>query len=164
MDFADFLAFVDQFGARQGDGRYDAKYDLDSDGAVGFGDFLSFTSYFGSVAIRDANLRAIIADSLDKASSAPISREEMASLTRLGATSKNISDLTGLEFATGLTNLYFYSNSISDVSALSGLTNLTDLFLGANSISDISALAGLTNLTYCILAPTASRISLHSPD
>ena len=31
VDFADFLAFAGQFGARQGDGRYDAKYDLDSD-------------------------------------------------------------------------------------------------------------------------------------
>jgi len=33
VDFADFLAFAGLFGARQGDGRYDARYDLDSDGA-----------------------------------------------------------------------------------------------------------------------------------
>ena len=42
VNFADFLAFGGQFGARQGDGRYEAKYDLDSDGAIGFGDFLIF--------------------------------------------------------------------------------------------------------------------------
>ena len=47
VNFADFLAFGGQFGSRQGDGRYDAKYDLDSDGAIGFGDFLIFSSSFG---------------------------------------------------------------------------------------------------------------------
>ena len=31
VNFADFLEFVGQFGTRQNDGRYDAKYDLDSD-------------------------------------------------------------------------------------------------------------------------------------
>ena len=31
VNFADFLQFVGQFGTRQGDGRYEAKYDLDSD-------------------------------------------------------------------------------------------------------------------------------------
>ena len=47
VNFADFLAFGGQFGARQGDGRYEAKYDLDSDGAIGFGDFLIFGNSFG---------------------------------------------------------------------------------------------------------------------
>ena len=32
VGFPDFLAFAGQFGARQGDERYDARYDLDSDG------------------------------------------------------------------------------------------------------------------------------------
>ena len=47
VNFADFLAFGGQYGARQGDGRYDAKYDLDSDGAIGFGDFLIFGNSYG---------------------------------------------------------------------------------------------------------------------
>ena len=47
VNFLDFLAFASQFGTRQGDGKYDAKYDLDSDGAIGFGDFLIFSSSFG---------------------------------------------------------------------------------------------------------------------
>ena len=97
VNFADFLAFGGQFGSRQGDGRYEAKYDLDSDGAIGFGDFLIFSSSFGkdvsmpgggggsgggsptTVTIPDANLRAVIEDSLGKASGASISRAEMAS-------------------------------------------------------------------------------------
>ena len=296
VNFADFLAFGGQYGARQGDGRYDAKYDLDSDGAIGFGDFLIFgnsygqdvstpnggsggggtgspdlivespsvsdstltagqsftlratvrnqgsgqaaattlryyqsvnatisasdtrvgsnavgslnassssvesislnapssagTYYYGAcvssvsgesdtgnncssavrvtvssggssttnVDIPDANLRAVIADSLGKASGAPITRAEMASLTRLEAPNKNISDLTGLEFATGLIELDLgvefvdgtgigNSNEISDLSPLSGLTNLIHLHLGRTLISDLSPLSNLTNLS-----------------
>ena len=135
VNIADFLAFVGQFGNLQDDGKYEAKYDLDSDGVVGISDFLSFVNDFGKevfspdgggsgssatvVSIPDANLRAVIADILGKASGAPITRAEMASLTRLDAPDKNISDLTGLEFATGLTGLNLrYENLISDVSAL----------------------------------------------
>ena len=175
VNFADFLLFGGQFGARQGDGRYEAKYDLDSDGAIGFGDFLIFGKSFGKevppsggngsggsggstiVDIPDANLRAAIETALGKTSGAPISRAEMAGLTVLEADNSNISDLTGLEFATGLTNLDLgrvyvsgegnvNSNDISDLSPLSGLTSLTGLNLQDNSISDVTALSGLTNL------------------
>ena len=161
VNFADFLAFGGQYGARQGNGRYDAKYDLDSDGAIGFGDFLIFSSSFGKevstpggggggstgiVDIPDANLRAVIADSLGKARNASITRAEMATLTRLEASNANISDLTGLEFANGLTSLDLEGNLISDVSALAGLTNLTTLWLPGNLISDISPLANLTKI------------------
>ena len=81
VGFSDFLLFVSQFGARQGDGRYEARFDLDSDGAIGFGDFLIFSGDFGkevstpnsggsttTVTIPDANLRAAIEAALGKAS------------------------------------------------------------------------------------------------
>ena len=311
VNFADFLAFGGQYGARQGDGRYEAKYDLDSDGAIGFGDFLIFgnsygqdastpgggsggggtgspdlivespsvsdstltarqsftlqatvrnqgsgqstattlryyqsvnatisasdtrvgsdavgslnassssvesvslnapssagTYYYGAcvssvsgesntgnncsdavrvtvssgggsttnVDIPDANLRAVIENSLGKARNASITRAEMATLTRLEAPNSNISDLTGLEFATNLTRLDLgaervyrrevrnhlqgfvrrresgaNSNAISDLSPLSALIKLEYLNLGNNVISDISALSGMTRLTY----------------
>ena len=88
----------------------------------------------------------------------PIAADEMARLTYLYALNANISDLTGLEFATNLITLllgpdwvdgegWVNSNSVSDLSPLAGLTNLTYLRLGDNSISDLSPLAGLTNLT-----------------
>ena len=165
VNFADFLILTDLFGAYQGDGRYEAKYDLNSDGRIGWGDFLTFINSFytngsppnGSiVSIPDANLRAVIETALDKASGAPITQAEMASLTSLVASNSEISDLTGLEHATGLTDLqlggafvggWVNSNNISNLSPLSGLTNLTVLTLGRNSISDISSLSGLTNLT-----------------
>ena len=159
VGFSDFLALAGLFGSRQGDGRYEAKYDLDSDGAIGFSDFLIFSASFGKevsspggdatqVAIPDANLRAVIADSLGKASDAPITQAEMATLTRLYAPNKNIRDLTGLEFAINLTELNLSDNSIADVSPLSNLTSLEILELFANSISDVTPLRGLTRLEW----------------
>ncbi len=50
VDFTDFLLFVSAFGAREGQERYDAKYDLNGDGEIGFGDFLLFVSDFGRTA------------------------------------------------------------------------------------------------------------------
>ena len=166
VGFSDFLALAGLFGSRQGDGRYEAKYDLDSDGAIGFSDFLIFTASFGKevsppdgatqVAIPDTNLRVVIADSLGKASDAPITQAEMASLTLLDARNKNIRDLTGLEFATNLTVLdlggafvggaWVNSNEISNLSPLSNLTSLERLYLDNNSISDVTPLSNLIRL------------------
>ncbi|MCY3680881.1 MAG: leucine-rich repeat domain-containing protein, partial [Gemmatimonadetes bacterium] len=168
VGFSDFLAFAGLFGASQGDGRYDAKYDLDRDGAIGFSDFLIFSASFGKevsppdgatqVAIPDASLRAVIADSLGKASDAPITQAEMATLTHLAARNKNIRDLTGLEFAINLTALdlegegvgvdgeWVNSNEISNLSPLSNLIRLERLYLSGNSISDVAPLSNLTNL------------------
>ena len=165
VNFIDFLAFASHFGTRQGDGKYEAKYDLDSDGAIGFGDFLIFSSNFVKeagdgreetpVTIPDANLRVAIETALGKARGAPITRVEMASLTSLEASSSDISDLTGLEFATGLTPLDLSYNIIVDITPLSGLTNLTSLDLSNNIISDITPLSGLTNLTSLDLSVNA---------
>ena len=98
------------------------------------------------VVIPDANLRAAIADTLGKASSALITVAEMKALLRLDANEASISDLTGLEFATNLTWLGLSDNQIVDLSALKGLTKLEVLGLSGNQITDISALAGLTKL------------------
>ena len=35
-DFPDFLAFVEHFGTSRGDGKYEAKYDLDGNGTDRF--------------------------------------------------------------------------------------------------------------------------------
>ena len=166
----DFLLFVDRFGSMRGDEKYEAKYDLDGDGMIGIPDFLIFVDNFGKeippsdngddeemVSIPDANLRAVVEDSLSKASGAPITRAEMASLTRLEAPDKTISDLTGLEFAANLTWLSLARNSVSDISALSNLTSLTQLYLQGNDLSDVPALSNLTALT--TLSLQSNRIS-----
>ena len=97
--------------------------------------------------IPASNLRAAIASDLGKPPSAPIVRGHLENLTDLDARDANISNLTGLEFATNLTSLTLYNNNISDISVVAGLTKLTSLNLGNNNISDISAVAGLTKLT-----------------
>ena len=101
--------------------------------------------------IPDPNLRAAIEKALGKASGAPITPAEMATLTRLEAQQAGISDLTGLESATNLTDLFLKGNSISDISPLSGLTQLTGLGLNGNDVTDISLLSGLTQLTLLTL-------------
>ena len=98
------------------------------------------------VTIPDVNLRAVIEDSLDKASGATITRAEMATLTRIDAQDANIHNLAGLEYATGLIRIYLAGNSISDVSPLSNLTGLRELDIQHNSISDVSLLSNLTGL------------------
>ena len=47
VGFSDFLAFAGQYDTRQGDDRYQVKYDLNSDGAIDFQDFLSFAGSYG---------------------------------------------------------------------------------------------------------------------
>ena len=123
---------------------------------------LPLTATAQVVDIPDANLRAAIESALGKASGAPITVAEMATLAEFEAENAAINDLTGLEFAANLERLELghkrvgntdvNSNSISDISPLAGLTNLERLDLEKNSISDISVLAGLTNLTWLNLA------------
>ena len=173
VDISDFLLFVGKFGSKQGDETYEDRFDLDGNGTVDISDFLIFVKDFGKaspgsgdendVNIPDANLRAVIADSLGKGRDEAITRAEMASLTHLEAQGANISDLTGLQFATNLTYLWLTGNAITDLSPLCELTNLTDLVLFANAITDISALSNLTNLIHLNLNHnTVSDISVLS--
>ena len=100
------------------------------------------------VNIPDANLKIAIEVALGVTNPEP---SDMLSLTYLGASVKNIADLTGLEYATNLTELDLSGNQISNLSTLTGLTNLTILILYNNQISDILPLAGLTNLSFLYL-------------
>jgi len=97
------------------------------------------------VTFADANLEAAVREAIEK-EEGPIYAHEVAGLIHLNANGRGVSDLSGLEYATGLTGLYLTHNEISELAPLAGLTNLTRLELQFNEISDISALAGLTNL------------------
>ena len=101
-----------------------------------------------AVSIPDFNLRAVIANKLDRALGATITVEDMARIINLDGTNQNIRNLTGLEHATNLIRLWLPENSITDLRPLLGLTHLTELDLFTNAISDISPLAGLTQLRY----------------
>ena len=52
VDIPDFLLFVDVFGSKEGEEKYEAKYDLDGNGEIGIPDFLIFIDSFGKVVNR----------------------------------------------------------------------------------------------------------------
>ena len=99
------------------------------------------------VSIPDANLRAAVRSALGLTEGDTLTQQKMMRLTTLNATSKQISDLTGLAYATNLWKVDLQSNQISDLSPVKDLTRLTVLHLQRNQISDITSLTDLTNLT-----------------
>ena len=109
----------------------------------------------GGVYIPDTNLRAVIEEALGKAPGASITQADMARLRRIDADEKGISDLTGLEHATGLERIEFRRNSISDLSPLAELTRLNNIKLRDNRISDVSPLANLINVDWLGLEENA---------
>ena len=114
-----------------------------------------------TVNIPDRNLRRAIEQIHGKAQGADITVTDMQTLAALYATSKNITNLTGLEAAINLTKLRLVDNNITNISPLTGLTKLRQIWLDDNSISDLSPLIGLTNLSELRL--TNNAISDLSP-
>ncbi|MDD9973473.1 MAG: leucine-rich repeat domain-containing protein [Candidatus Poribacteria bacterium] len=114
-----------------------------------------------TVNIPDANLRAAIAEALGKAPNARITVDEMARLTHLEAHNADISNLTGLEFATKLEEIRCNNNLISDISPLAGLIRLRVIELRTNVIRDLSPITELINLEWLIV--THNLISDLSP-
>lgn len=154
VNFADFVPFAGVFGAGSGDADYNALMDLDDSGSVDFADFVAFAGRFGTtceapppqvVSIPDANLRAVIADSLGKPRDAPITRAEMQTLTELVARDAGIGDLTGLESATNMQVLDLVFNNVSDMLPLKNLRFLRYLNLHGNKLKALPPEVG--NLT-----------------
>ncbi len=52
VGFSDFVAFAGAFGARKGDRKYVAAYDLNNDGMIAVDDFVIFATSFGETANR----------------------------------------------------------------------------------------------------------------
>jgi Leucine-rich repeat (LRR) protein len=99
-----------------------------------------------SVIITDANFEQCVRDELVKPTG-DITDTDLASISTLDCSNKNIQNIEGAQYLTSLTLLFLHGNQISDISALSGLTSLTELHLYVNQITNVSALSGLTNLT-----------------
>ena len=96
------------------------------------------------VDIPDKNLRNNLEKKLGKNPGDPIMDNELSEMFGvLSLSDSNISDLTGLEYCTGLTNLNLNGNQISGISALSRLYNVEVLDLSGNQISDLSAFGKL---------------------
>ena len=106
------------------------------------------------VSIPDAELAAVIRETLELPAGAAITADAMRKLTRLYAGGRGIVNLTGLEHAVNLEVLNLWNTDVSDVSALASLTNLEWLELDSTDVSDVSALANLTNLEWLELYET----------
>ena len=104
-----------------------------------------------NVNIPDANLRAAIAETLDKPPNAPLTRADMARLRSLNAHNSDIRDLTGLEFATNLQEIRANDNLIADLGPLAGLSKMNVIEFRENVIRDLSPLSGLINLRWLVV-------------
>ena len=112
--------------------------------------------------IPDPYLAQAVRTALNLTNIQPITKQVMQRLSILHSQNNQISDLTGLEYATQLRELWLAHGQIRDISPLIGLTQLTTLHLQTNSLdesplSDISPLADLTQLTSLIIGSSQIR-------
>ena len=114
-----------------------------------------------TVNIPDPNLREAIAQTLNKLQGVAITKEDMETLVNLEARDREITDLTGLSFATNLQDLDLRNNVINDISELTELKQLTDVHLGGNAIVDVSPLDG--KITLAVLTIDNNSISNLQP-
>jgi Leucine-rich repeat (LRR) protein len=82
----------------------------------------------------------------------PVYPSDLKRLASLEAEARNVSDLTALEYCTGLTRLCLCDNQIDDILPVANLTGLTYLDLSGNQIGDMSPVANLTGLAYLDLS------------
>jgi internalin A len=105
-----------------------------------------------AVQIPDANLNTavlniLVANQILPDGSVTITPTDMATLTSITAVAAGITNMEGLEFATGLTNLDLQWNGVTDLTPIANLTGLTSLNLETNQITNLSLLSNLTQLT-----------------
>ena len=97
------------------------------------------------VLFKCPNLEAVILEALKKPKG-PITRRDIASLETLEATKREITNLSGLEYASNLGELKLRYNQITDLSPLAAVTNLIVLNVADNRFTDVTPLTALTNL------------------
>jgi hypothetical protein len=92
-----------------------------------------------AVTFADPNLEAAIRETVG-IPGRPIYPSDLAGLTSLSASGRNISNLTGLEHCINLTHLDLSYNQISSIAPVANLTSMAYLQLDLNQISNISPL------------------------
>jgi hypothetical protein len=84
------------------------------------------------VDIPDTTLRQAINQTLGRASMDQLNRGELSQLVTLDISNRDISSLTGLQYAVNLTTLNAANNNISDTSPVTGLPNLVNSDFSGN--------------------------------
>ena len=91
------------------------------------------------VNFSDPNFEALVREELGILTR-DITNQDMWKIKELDGASRNISDLTGIEFCSGLSILRMQDNNISDLEPLSELVLIDYLGLNLNQIVDIEPL------------------------
>ena len=99
----------------------------------------------------DANLEREVRETLGRPQGR-LTSEDVAFLTKLSASRKNIHNLAGIKHLTALRWLSLSNNQIVDITPLNQLNNLPYLYLSNNQIDDITPLNQLNNLPYLSLS------------
>lgn len=97
------------------------------------------------VKIPDKKLAKFIRNQLD-IKHRQITSSDMKELDKLQLYNTNITDLTGLEYATNLKELGIYQNSVTDFKVISNLINLRKLYIDLNAEFDINIISQLHQL------------------
>ena len=95
------------------------------------------------VNVPDPNLKALLLETLD---TRRITADDMAQLKILRGKDKNISDLTGLEYAANLEELWISKSELSDLSPISRCLKLKRMGIWDTDVRDISPVSDLVNL------------------
>lgn len=98
------------------------------------------------VFVPDKRLEEAIRETIGKPRG-PIYITELEEIISLSLSSRNVTDLTGLEYCVNLERLELHGNRISDLSPLASLANLTELVMEPNQFRDLSPLDSLADLT-----------------
>lgn len=105
---------------------------------------LSFNVTFGEeevITFPDVNFEQSVRELINKPVG-EIYKSDVVGITSIDFSSKEISNIEGIQHFSDLVTLYLSSNQITDISPLSGLSNLSHLYMNNNAINDSSTPSG----------------------
>ena len=112
--------------------------------------FLMCASVSAQDWMPDENLREAVRAHLQLADSESLTQQSMESLDELHIQHREISDITGLEFAINLKVLFIFGNPISDLNPIANLQFIV-LNAGGCRITDVSPLKNMVTLEHLYL-------------
>ena len=166
VNIADFLVFIEAFGSRSGEAKYNAVMDIDGSGAIDVSDFLAFAEVFGTTCEKTSpevlsDRAALVA--LYNATDGPnwVNNENWLTDAPLGEWYGVDTDASGRVVRLDLSGYFDNDNRAYVPHGLSGtippelgvLTNLTNLDLKKNNLTGPipAELGGLSSLSDLLL-------------
>ena len=122
--------------------------------------------YLGDIVyFLDAQLEAAVRELSEIPDTGDITKDDLAQLSgTLDFSNRGITNLYGLQYATGITGLNLSDNAIANLAPLAELTGLISLNLSHNQIHDPSPLASLTLLAALDLSHNRLDLDAGDPD